>query len=257
MELSVKDLSYSIDKKEIVRGVSLDVHDKEFVTILGPNGCGKSTLLKNIYRVLKPSSGSIILNGKDIKEYSLKESAKEMAVVSQFNELAFDCTVKDVVLLGRTPHLKMMEWEHKEDVDIVSKAIEEVGLKGKEDQSYLSLSGGEKQRVILARAIAQKPSLMILDEPTNHLDIRYQLQILGLVKRLNISVLAVLHDVNLAYRHSDYIYLMKDGKFIHQGKPSDVITENNIKETYDVDCSIQTLSDGGIFIDYQERKEKQ
>lgn len=255
MDLKVNDLHYSIEGKEIVKGVSLHVDNNRFVTILGPNGCGKSTLLKNVYRVAKPDSGEIFLNGIDIKKYSLKQSAKEMAVVSQFNNLAFDCTVHDVVLLGRGPHLKMMEREHQSDLDIVDKAIDAVGLSDKREQSYLSLSGGEKQRVILARAIAQKPSLLILDEPTNHLDIRYQLTVLNIVRDLGVNVLAVLHDVQMAYHYSDYIYLMKDGKFVFEGVPSDVITEEHIKEIYDVNCHIINEDENRILIHYEDRKE--
>ncbi len=255
MDLRVENLYYSIEGKEIVKGASLTVDKNRFVTILGPNGCGKSTFLKNVYRVYKPTSGMIYLDGKEMKTYSLKKSAKEMAVVAQFNNLAFDCSVYDVVLMGRTPHLKMMEREHQSDLDIVNQAIEEVGMTEKKNQSYLSLSGGEKQRVVLARAIAQKPSLLILDEPTNHLDIRYQLTILSIVKRLNINVLAVLHDVQMAYQYSDYIYLMKDGKFVYEGIPSEVITEKNIKDIYDVDCHIIKEDDKHILINYEDRKE--
>ncbi len=255
MDLRVENLHYSIEGKEIVKGASLTVDNHRFVTILGPNGCGKSTFLKNVYRVYKPSEGQIYLDDKELKTYSLKKSAKEMAVVSQFNNLAFDCSVYDVVLMGRTPHLKMMEREHQADLDIVNQAIDEVGMTEKKNQSYLSLSGGEKQRVVLARAIAQKPSLLILDEPTNHLDIRYQLTILSIVKKLNINVLAVLHDVQMAYKYSDYIYLMKDGKFVYEGTPSDVITEKNIKDIYDVDCRIIKEDDKHILINYEDRKE--
>lgn len=256
MDLRVENLHYSIEGREIVKGVSLNVDKNRFVTILGPNGCGKSTLLKNIYRIYKPSEGHIYLDEKEMKTYSLKKSAQEMAVVSQFNNLAFDCSVYDVVLMGRTPHLKMMEREHKSDLEIVEKAIEEVGMSEKKNQSYLSLSGGEKQRVVLARAIAQEPSLLILDEPTNHLDIRYQLTILSIVKKLNINVLAVLHDVQMAYKYSDYIYLMKDGKFVYEGKPNEVITEKNIKDIYDVDCRIIKENEKDILINYEDRKDK-
>ncbi len=255
MDLRVENLHYTIEGKEIVKGASLTVDNNRFVTILGPNGCGKSTFLKNVYRVYKPTEGTIYLDDKEMKTYSLKKSAKEMAVVAQFNNLAFDCSVYDVVLMGRTPHLKMMEREHQADLDIVNQAIDEVGMTEKKNQSYLSLSGGEKQRVVLARAIAQKPSLLILDEPTNHLDIRYQLTILSIVKRLNINVLAVLHDVQMAYQYSDYIYLMKDGKFVYEGIPSEVITEKNIKDIYDVNCHIIKEDEKHILINYEDRKE--
>lgn len=251
MNLEVKDLHFSINNKEIVKGVSLKVEDNKFVTILGPNGCGKSTLLKNIYRIYKPTSGVILLDNKELKKYSYKESAKNMAVVAQFNNLAFDCSVYDVVLLGRSPHLKLMEREHQSDYELVDKALKCVDMYDKKDQSYLSLSGGEKQRVVLARSIVQEPSLLILDEPTNHLDIKYQLEILSVIKSLNINVLAVLHDIQLAYKFSDYIYLMKDGKFVHEGKKEEVINEQNIKEIYDVDCTIVKV-DNDILIDYMK-----
>ena len=255
MDLRVNNLHYSIEGKEIVKGVSLKLDQKRFRTILGPNGCGKSTFLKNIYRVYKPTEGEIYLDEKPRKSYSLKQSAKERAVVAQFNNLAFDCSVYDVVRMGRTPHLKRREREHKSDLELVDKAIAEVGLTEKKNQSYLSLSGGEKQRVVLARAIAQQPSLLILDEPTNHLDIRYQLTILSIVKRLNINVLAVLHDVQRAYKYSDYIYLRKDGKFVYEGTPGEVITEKNIKDVYDVDCKIIKEDEKHILINYEDRKE--
>lgn len=255
MNLRVNNLHYSIEGKEIVKGVSLKLDQKRFRTILGPNGCGKSTFLKNIYRFYKPTEGEIYLDEKPRKSYSLKQSAKERAVVAQFNNLAFDCSVYDVVRMGRTPHLKRREREHKSDLELVDKAIAEVGLTEKKNQSYLSLSGGEKQRVVLARAIAQQPSLLILDEPTNHLDIRYQLTILSIVKRLNINVLAVLHDVQMAYKYSDYIYLRKDGKFVYEGTPGEVITEKNIKDVYDVDCKIIKEDEKHILINYEDRKE--
>lgn len=251
MDLEVKNLVCTIDKRNIVDDVSLQVKNSSFVTILGPNGCGKSTLLKCIYRINKYSSGEIFLDNKDLKTYSLKQVAKQMAVVGQFNTINFDCSVYDVVLLGRTPHLNMLEKEKKEDYEICNQALKDVGMYEYKDKSYLLLSGGEKQRVVLARAIAQQPSLLLLDEPTNHLDIKYQLQILNIVKSLKINVLAVLHDMQLAYKYSDYLYIMKKGKFIYQGKKEEVITANHIKEIYDVDCTIIKQDDGNIFIDYK------
>lgn len=250
MDLSCNDIDYSIEDKRILNSVNLNLANNEFHTILGPNGCGKSTLLKNIYKILKPDSGVIYLNLKDLKEIKSKELAKKMAVVAQFNNLNFDLSVREIVLLGRTPHLRLMEKESTNDYEIVDDALRVVGMYDKKDRSYLSLSGGEKQRVVLARAIAQKPSLLLLDEPTNHLDIKYQLEILKIVKKLNINVLAVLHDISLASKFSDYMYLMKDGEIKFQGAPNEVITKESIKEIYDVDCDILKIENKTILINY-------
>lgn len=181
---------------------------------------------------------------------SIRKSAQNMAVVAQFNNLNFDCSVFDVVMLGRTPHLKMMEQEKKEDYEIAYNALKCVGMYEKRNRSYLSLSGGEKQRVVLARAITQQPTLLLLDEPTNHLDIKYQLEILKIVKNLNVNVLAVLHDIQLACRFSDYIYLIKDGRIRYKGKPEEVITKDNMREIYDVECEVINRGSNQILIQY-------
>ena len=182
MELRCDNIQYSIEGSRILNGISLGVSNNEFHTILGPNGCGKTTFLKTVYRITKPDLGTIYLDGKPLDNISIRKSAQSMAVVAQFNNLNFDCSVLDVVMLGRTPHLKMMEQEKKEDYEIAYNALKSVGMYEKRNRSYLSLSGGEKQRVVLARAITQQPTLLLLDEPTNHLDIKYQLEILNIVK---------------------------------------------------------------------------
>ena len=221
-----------------MHNVSIDVKGNKFYSILGPNGCGKTTLLKTIYRILKPSFGEILLNNKNMEDIRLKDSAKEMAVVAQFNEINFDCNVEDMVMLGRTPHIGFMQTEKQIDYDIVKDALRKVGMLDKSERSYLSLSGGEKQRVALARAIAQRPSLLLLDEPTNHLDIKYKIEILQIIKDLNINVLAVLHDIQLACKYSDYIYLMKGGEIKYEGSPKSTITKESMKDVYDIDCKI-------------------
>lgn len=238
MELNVKNLSVSISKKEIVRDVSLRVHNKQFVGIIGANGCGKSTLLKGIYKSLKPQGGSVFLDKIDLLNTPPKKVSQKMSVVGQFNEISFDLTVFQMVLLGRTPHKKLLDSDTKEDIDIVHKAIKQTNLTEYLNRSYLTLSGGEKQRVILARAIAQQPSFLVLDEPTNHLDIRYQLEVLHCVKSLNIGVLAALHDLQMAAEYCDYIYAMKKGEIIAHGKPKELFTEELVADLYDVKCKI-------------------
>lgn len=250
MDLICKNISYSIKDKKILNNVSIDVYGNKFYSILGPNGCGKTTLLKTIYRILKPPSGQILLNNKDIENIRLKDSAKEMAVVAQFNEINFDCNVGDMVMLGRTPHIGFMQTEKQIDYDIVNDALKKVGMLDKSDRSYLSLSGGEKQRVALARAIAQRPSLLLLDEPTNHLDIKYKIEILQIIKDLNINVLAVLHDIQLACKYSDYIYLMKGGEVKYEGSPQSTITKESMKDVYDIDCKISWTHDNQAMIEY-------
>lgn len=250
MDVKCKDIYYSIGDKKILNGVSLKVEGGQFQTILGPNGSGKSTLLKTIYRQLKPDSGQILLDGKSLDQVSLKETAKEMAVVTQFNPLQFDCTVEEIVMLGRTPHLSFLQKESERDHLLVQDALDKVGMSEKKTRYYSSLSGGEKQRVILARALAQEPKLLLLDEPTNHLDIKYQLEMLALVKKLGINVLAVLHDIQLACRFSDYIYLMKGGEIVAQGVPRDAVTPQSLQAVYDVQSRITWTDDQQAMIQY-------
>lgn len=250
MDLTCKNISYSIKDKQILKNVSLNVSGNKFFTILGPNGCGKTTLLKSIYRVLKPSFGEILLNNKNIENIRLKDSAKEMSVVAQFNEINFDCNVEDIVMLGRSPHINFLQSEKQNDFDIVKDALRDVGMLDKANRSYSSLSGGEKQRVALARAIAQKPSLLLLDEPTNHLDIKYKLEILHIIKDLNINVLAVLHDIQLACKFSDYLFLMKGGEIKYEGIPRQTVTESSMKDVYGVNCKISWSDDNQAMIEY-------
>ena len=250
MDVKCQDIHYSIGEKKILNGVSLKVEGGQFQTILGPNGSGKSTLLKTIYRQLKPDSGQILLDGKSLDQVSLKETAKKMAVVTQFNTLQFDCTVEEIVMLGRTPHLSFLQKESDRDHLLVQDALDKVGMSEKKTRYYSSLSGGEKQRVILARALAQEPKLLLLDEPTNHLDIKYQLEMLALVKELGINILAVLHDIQLACRFSDYIYLMKGGEIVAQGVPRDAVTPQSLQAVYDVQSRITWTDDQQAMIQY-------
>ena len=207
MNIKTENINVTLEKNNILKGINIEVDNKEFVGIIGPNGSGKSTLLKCIYRILKPSEGVIKLDGIDMKNISIKESSKKLSVLSQHNNYNFDFTVKEIVLMGRAPYKKFMERDNKEDYDIVNDALEKIDMLEFKDRSFQSLSGGEQQRVILARALAQKPQCLILDEPTNHLDIKYQLQLMRIVKSLNIEVIAAIHDLNIAAMYFDKIYV--------------------------------------------------
>lgn len=236
--IDVDELEVTLSKKIIVDGVSLEVTKGSFVGIIGPNGSGKSTLLKAIYRVLNPSSGTISIDGKDISSMSLKESALKTSVVTQHNYYNFDFKVKDVVLMGRSPHKRNMEMDNSEDHRIVDEALNRVGMIDFADRSFYTLSGGEQQRVVLARALAQQTECMVLDEPTNHLDIKYQLQLMDVVKGLGITVLAALHDLNIAAAYCDELYMMQEGKIVRQGTPEEVLTEDNIMEIYGTKAAV-------------------
>ena len=235
MNIKAENINITLEKNNILKDINIEVDNKEVVGIIGPNGSGKSTFLKCIYRVLKPSDGAILLDKVDIKDMTVKESSKRLAVLSQHNNYNFDFTVKDIVLMGRSPHKRFMERDNKEDYAIVNDALKKVEMLEFKDRCFQSLSGGEQQRVILARALAQQPQCLILDEPTNHLDIKYQLQLMRIVKNLNIEVIAAIHDLNIAAMYCDKIYVLKDGEIIKYGNPKEVLTQKLIKEVYEVD----------------------
>jgi len=240
LNLNAKHVSVSLAGVDIVRDISIKVENKQFVGIIGPNGCGKSTLLKSIYKVIKPQKGTVFLGNKDVIHSSARIVSKDMGVVGQFNDLSFDFTVQEMVMMGRTPHKQLMEGDNTQDYKIVADALARVNLTEYANRSYLTLSGGEKQRVILARAIAQEPKFLVLDEPTNHLDIKYQIQILSIVKSLNIGVLAALHDLPMAAAYCDILYVIKDGSIIASGNPKDVLSKELIRQVYEIDCELYT-----------------
>lgn len=238
MNIKTENINVVIDNNNILKDINIEVDNKEVIGIIGPNGSGKSTLLKCIYRLLKPNAGLVKFDDVDIKNISIKESSKKVAVLSQHNNYDFDFTVKDIVLMGRSPHKKFMERDNKNDYDLVNDALRKVDMINFKDRSFQSLSGGEQKRVILARALAQQPKCLILDEPTNHLDIKYQLQLMRIVKSLNIEVIAAIHDLNIAAMYCDKIYVLKDGKIVQYGTPKEILTPQLIKNVYEVDTKL-------------------
>lgn len=245
MELACEKTTAILGGKKIIKDIIIKVKSKQFVGIIGPNGSGKSTLLKCIYRVLKPCSGAIYLDKKQLESYSIKESAKKMAVVSQHNSYNFEFTVKEFVLMGRSPHKRYMEFDNENDYKIVQEALQKLDMEEYSDRIFSTLSGGEKQRVVLARAFAQQTSFIVLDEPTNHLDIKHQLQMLSLLKNSEITIIAALHDLNIAAAYCDYIYVLKDGKIKSSGTPEYVFTKKLLKEIYEIDTTILTNNKTG------------
>jgi len=238
MKLQVKDITYSIGSKLIVDGVSLDVEEGSFVGLVGPNGCGKSTLLKNIYKVYKPDRGAAYIDGKSLAEMSSRDTAKEMAVMQQENNVEFDMTVYDMVMLGRFAHQKMFGNDKLRERQIVLDGIKEVGLEGYEERSFLSLSGGEKQRTLVARALVQQTDLVILDEPTNHLDIGYQYQIMNILKRQNLTVFSSIHDLNIAACYCDKVALMKKGHIVFFGTPEEAFVPDKILKLFGIETKV-------------------
>ena len=238
LELEINQLNVTLGQKKILSDVSLQTKKGQFVGLIGANGSGKSTLLKTVYKALKPDSGTIRLNELDLLNSHEKQVAQQLSVVSQFNELSFDLTVEQIVFMGRTPYKGFLEGENAEDEQIVTQALEKTGLETYRHRSFLSLSGGEKQRVVMARAITQQPKYLILDEPTNHLDIRYHLEILETVKELGIGVLAALHDLEDAAHYCDYLFALKDGRVVAKGTPEEVLTSALVEELYGVKCQV-------------------
>lgn len=249
-QIEAHSISFSWGDTPILHDVSLSAEEGKFIGLIGPNGSGKSTFLKCIYRVLKPKMGCVYLAGKDTRKMKYKETACLLGVVAQHNQYDFDFSVKDVVLMGRSPHKSVMERDNAEDYRIMREALAEVGLHDFEKRSFASLSGGEQQRVILARALVQQTPVLILDEPTNHLDIKYQLQLLNTVKKQAKTVLAAFHDLNIAAMYSDEIYVMDEGRVCAHGTPAKVLTEDLIYQVYGVHTHVFQGPEGYPYIQY-------
>lgn len=243
VKLRTKNLHTGYNGITILNGISIDLNDSDFVGIIGPNGSGKTTLLRTMSRAIAPYSGCVQLEGKDIYAVSAREFARRVAVVPQDTMVAFDFTVLDITLMGRSPRLGRFAVESSKDVEIAMEALAQTGTQHLKDRSIMALSGGERQRVMLARALAQEPEILLLDEPTSHLDISFQFEIMDLVKRLNkergLTVLTVMHDLNLASHYCDRLIMIGDGKIQASGSPEEVVTSDNIRRVYGAEVWVQ------------------
>ena len=238
MSLELRDLSVDIAGRRIVSDIGFTVPDRSFAGLLGPNGSGKSTILKAIYRVHRPATGRVLLDGADLLAMKPKAAARRVAVVAQEFTLEFDFTVTELVMIGRTPHKRAFDRDDEADREIADRAIRQVGCQGLAHRGFNTLSGGEKQRVLIAQAIAQGADHLILDEPTNHLDIRYQVEILELVAALDVTVLAAIHDLSLAALFCDAVHLITDGRLIAGGPPESVLTADAVRDAYGTDVLV-------------------
>jgi iron complex transport system ATP-binding protein len=235
--LKVQGLSVGYDEKAIVEKIDFHVDTGEFFGILGPNGSGKTTLLKALSGVLSHTAGKITLNGKNLSEYAAKELAKLIAVLPQNSSLSFSYSVKETVMLGRYPHQQgLFKSISSHDEDIVFEAMTQTGVEGLHHRKLDELSGGEKQRVFLAQALAQEPRVILLDEPTNHLDLSFQKSLLELLKKQtkerNLTVVSIFHDLNLASLYCDRLLLLQNGRSRVVDHPEEVLKEQHIKEVY-------------------------
>ncbi|OUJ19423.1 ABC-type cobalamin/Fe(3+)-siderophores transport system ATPase component [Methanonatronarchaeum thermophilum] len=240
--ISVENLFFSYDEGvDTLKDIGFSVGSREFFGIIGPNGSGKTTLLKCISGVLEPYKGKILINGRDVSNLSRSDVAKEVAVVPQQVRIGFDFSVEEVVQMGRIAHQSFFSSDYKDGSDVVDSALEMTGARDLKDRNASSLSGGELQRVIISRAIAQDTDTILLDEPTSHLDINHQIEVVSLAKELSREkcIVGIFHDLNIAAQFCDRILLLNDGEVECIGEPRDVLTPRNIKDTYGIDVVVK------------------
>jgi iron complex transport system ATP-binding protein len=238
MRLDLDAVSVTLGGRDVVDGVSLTVPSGEFTALVGPNGSGKSTLLRTVYRALRPYTGTVRLDGRDLWSMPAAHAARSVGVLMQEQHAGFEFTVAETVTLGRTSHLGFLDRLTGTDRAAVAEALDRTGLTPYSQRRVGRLSGGERQRVLLARALAGRPRLLVLDEPTNHLDVRHQLDILELVRDLGITVLAALHSLELAAAYADSVAVLRDGRLVAHGPAAEVLTPATIGEVFEVDATV-------------------
>lgn len=238
--LTAVDVSWSVDDQRILAGVEVEVPTGSFTGLLGPNGSGKSSLLRGLARLGELDAGVVHLGVDDVQRLPRRALARRLALVEQRSDTDLDLTVLDVVLLGRTPYRSALQADSATDVAIAMHHLERVEMAQLAHRRWPTLSGGEQQRVHLARAMTQEPSLLVLDEPTNHLDVAHALQLLALVRHSGLTVLAALHDLNLAATFCDRLVVLHHGEVVASGTPEEVLTPELLADVYRVDAEVTT-----------------
>lgn len=240
--LEVLDVVCSYNCVPVLNGVSFKVKKGDFAGIIGPNGSGKTTLLRSISRIVGLRRGKIVVDGRDVNSLTRPQLARLLTTVPQETQAEFAFTVEEVILMGRFPYLRRLSREGPRDRQMAREAMALTGTLSLASRAITEISGGERQRVMIARALAQEPELLLLDEPTSHLDIGYQTEILDLLRSLNrrgkFAVLAVFHDLNLASQYCDYLILLSNGRIAAIGPPTDVITPDNVESAYGVEVLV-------------------
>lgn len=243
--IKAQNICVSINDKEIVHNLSLEIPEGKVTAIIGPNGCGKSTTLKALSRIL-PYKGSVTFKGSEMSALSQREFAKSLAILTQSPQAPSDLTVNDLVEMGRFPHRGFLGRGGKDDKEHVEWALEQTGVKAMSNRLLNTLSGGERQRAWIAMALAQRPEVLLLDEPTTYLDICHQLEIMQLIVRLNqelgLTVVMVVHDLNHAIMYADHVVVVKAGRLVISGAPREIITSDLLAEVFRVKADEFTLS---------------
>lgn len=248
--LTVQELTWQPDQSqvEVLNSICIEFIQGGFYGVLGPNGSGKTSLMRHILRLLNTKQGQVMLREKGVNSYSRKELAREIALVPQNTNIETNFTAYDIVMMGRAPHQGRFDGTSKQDKDIVLQAMEMTNCYHLKNQIFSMLSGGEAQRVVTARAIAQQTPWLILDEPIAHLDIRYQIELMKHLQYLNqekqTSILAVLHDINLASEYCKQIVLMKQGKIVANGETKKVLTAEQLEKVYEIEFMVMERPDG-------------
>ena len=250
--LQVQGINFSYDQETVLRSISINIKSQEFVGVIGPNGSGKSTLLKLLGSVLKPDSGQIFFKERNYINYQRKQLAQSITWVPQEHPMVFPFKVSEIVLMGRHPYLSAFTFEGENDIEIARSAMKQTQTLQFAERGFNEISGGEKQRVVIAGAIAQEPELMILDEPTSALDIKYQIQVLNILKTLNenkkTTVILAMHDLHLASKYCTRLILLEEGKIFKDGKTEEVLQKEHIEKVYGLKVHLIHDQSGNIMI---------